>query len=286
MRKRLPKPELFLRPILCLLLLTAPGTLTAAEPEETPDNDAGARYFITVVEAAHNEEAWSRKKAVVADLTVRFGGKTRLEGTMRFTPGFRAAEITRADGATAGWRKVRHATDAWISPKDAEFPRGRFHVLTWSYFLAAPFKLDDPGTRLEALGLRPLTPERHSLVPAARLTFDEHVGDTPDDWYIVYRQPDTDRLLAMAYIVTYGKAKENAEKEPHAVRFRQFKKIDGVVLPTHWTFHHWSEEKGLYGEPMGEVILRNIHFPDDVDRIGHRPGDSRDAPLPPAAEDE
>ena len=54
---------------------------------------------------------------------------------------------------------------------------------------------------LAALGAGALLLLRVALYRPAAVT-----GDAPRDWYILYRDPQSDRLRAMAYIVTYGKA--------------------------------------------------------------------------------
>jgi hypothetical protein len=159
----------------------------------------------------------------------------------------------RADGAVAIW----DGSDAWVAPASADFPRARFHVLTWPYFLSAPMKLTDPGTYLEPLGRRELQGETYT---AAKLTFGPGVGDTPDDWYILYRDDVTNRLHAMAYVVTYGKTLDEAEAEPHAITYDVFEEIEGVQLATRWTFWLWSEAEGIHGEPIGSVALDDVEF--------------------------
>ena len=97
-------------------------------------------------------------------------------------------------------------------------------------------------------------------MPAARLTFDSGVGDTPDDWYVVYRDAETNRLAGMAYIVTFGKDKSAAEAEPHAITYHDFEEVEGVMIPTRWQFWNWTQEEGIVGEPIGKVQLANPRF--------------------------
>jgi hypothetical protein len=101
-----------------------------------------------------------------------------------------------------------------VAPASAKLERARFHLLTWPYFAALPMKLADPGAHLQLLGERSL---RGKVYQAVRLTFDPGVGDTPEDWYVLYRDPSSGRLAAAAYIVTYGKSATAASKEPHAI---------------------------------------------------------------------
>lgn len=230
--------------------------------------------FVEAIEQAHHESAWDRHAAVQADLTVVFGGNTVLDGTMLFDTPVGRSRITEADGPVM----MFDGADAYVSPADAPAPRARFHVLTWPYFLAVPFKLDDPGTHIEDLGELPWRDGQQ--FPAAKLTFGEGVGDTPDDWYILYRDPATDRLAGMAYIVTYGKAVEDAEQAPHAIVYHDYQTVDGVVLPMRWTFHNWSHDTGVSDEAIGVVTLTHVRFVEPDADAFTRPADARVAPMP------
>lgn len=231
------------------LLCLAAGLLLLASPSM-------AAEFVESVEAAQGKASYDSHSALHADLTVEFGGKTVIDGELTMdTPGGKV-RLAQNTGALA----IFDGTDAWLAPADAEFPGARFHVLTWSYFLAVPMKLSDPGTHVEALGRLPLVDGQ--ATETAKLTFGDGVGDTPDDWYILYRDAETHRLAAMAYIVTFGKSAEQAEEEPHAIVYGGWQEIDGVWLPTDWTFYNWSREQGAHGDPLGHVKLKNLHFVD------------------------
>lgn len=252
------------------------------EPAASADAPADpAAAYTRAIEEAHGLDAWSSKDAVSARIQLTFGGNQALDGRMTFTPDMARARLDQGD-ASVLW----DGETAWVTPADAEFPRARFHVLTWPYFLAAPMKLRDPGTRLELLGAQAVEAELHD---AARLTFDEGVGDTPDDWYVLYRHPRTNRLEAMAYVVTYGTRLEDANQEPHAIVYDDFQEIEGVTIPTTWTFRLWSEEKtGIYGDPIGEAQLSDVRFVTPEEGTFQVPDDAREVtlPQPPPADSE
>lgn len=239
-----------------------------------------AAAFAGPIEEAHGADAWNAAEAVEAGLALDYGGNRVLEGTMVFSPNMERVRLD-AGGARVYW----HDGTAWVSPADAEMPRARFHVLTWPYFLAAPMKLRDPGTNLEDLGQREMDGVSYD---AARLTFEPGTGDTPDDWYVVYRETDTDRLGAMAYIVTYGTPKEQAEAEPHAIRYLDFADVGGASVPTTWELYNWSEEEGIHGDPLGRVELSGVELVSAADGMEEGfftpPEDAREVakPQPPA----
>ncbi|MEM9596851.1 MAG: hypothetical protein AAGD06_21455 [Acidobacteriota bacterium] len=230
--------------------------------------------FVGAIEAAHGADAWWSQRAVSADIAVDFGGQRVLEGRLLTdTPGGRV-RIELVDGSVM----VFDGKDAWTSPADSAAQGARFHLLTWPYFLAAPMKLRDPGTHLEDLGDVPLADGR--TAPAARLTFSDGIGDTPEDWYVVYRNRDSDRLAAMAYIVTFGKDLAKAEEEPHVIVYGAFKDIDGVTVPTRWSFYDWNSEQGVVGEPIGRATLDNVRFVDPAADAFVAPRGSRPEPAP------
>lgn len=250
---------------------TGGGAEAADAPAAAEDPFAAA--FAGPIEAAQGAAAWRAAEAVSAEVTVTFGGQTVVDGRFLFTPDVGRSRLELADGTVA----VFDGDSAWVSPLSAELPQARFHLLTWPYFLAAPFKLRDPGSHLEDLGTRPLDGVDH---PAARLTFDPGVGDSPDDWYVVYRDPATDRLAGLAYVVTYGRSREQAEAEPHAITYHDFETVGGATVPTTWRLWAWSEEEGVHGEPIGEVTVRDVQLVTPPAGAFERPADAKEDPLP------
>ncbi len=257
------------------MVLTALGCQSDAPPDSgVPAEVANAgEDFVAPIERAHSLEAWRGQGAFRSGIAVRFGGNTILEGRMLMTPSMSRTRLDLASGASA----IFDGEDVWVSPAGAEFPEARFHALTWPYFLSAPMKLRDPGARLEPLGSKTL---RGDSFETAKLTFEPGTGDTPDDWYVLYRSPESDRLAAMAYIVTFGTSREEAEKEPHAVTYDEFTDVSGVPIPTRWTFWMWSEAEGIHGEPIGGVTLENPEFVTPDPKAFLLPENARKEELP------
>ena len=92
------------------------------------------------------------------------------------------------------------------------------------------------------------------------MTFTDGVGDTPDDWYVIYADPESHRLTALAYVVTYGKTLEEASTEPHAATYDGWKSIDALFVPTLLRFWNWSEADGLVGDPIGTATFTDLSF--------------------------
>jgi hypothetical protein len=250
---------------------TAPAETPAGSPETATADPAAA--FAEALERAHGKDAWGGKGALTARFSVTFGGQELVDGTLTMTPSMGRVRIDHEDGTVLLW----DGSTAWVAPASSGFQGARFHVLTWPYFLAAPMKLRDPGSHLVAMGLRELHGTSHET---ARLTFDPGVGDSPDDWYLAYRDPATDRLAALAYIVTFGKSREEAEAEPHAITYGDYVTVDGVAVATTWQFWNWSEELGPHGDPLGEARLAEVRFVTPDEGTFAVPADARREDLP------
>ncbi len=235
--------------------------------------DAKGDAFAAAIGKAHGKAALQQHEALQARLTVEFGGQTMIEGTLLTDTAGGKVRIDLDNGT----HFVFDGEQAWTSPADSPVQGGRFHVLTWSYFLLAPFKLQDPGAHLQDLGQRPFRDGKS--LPAAKLTFGSDVGDSPDDWYVVYGN-DHHQLRAMAYIVTFGKGLSAAEKEPHAITYDQPTTLDGVTFFSHWQFWNWTAEQGVHGDRIGEVKLSDLRFVVPEAGTFTAPEDSRAEPLP------
>ena len=249
-----------------------PDRPTLPEPRSPEIPDLVARRMIRNIEQAHGKQAWLQHKAFRAELSVVYQGSKVIDAEMSFEPGTGRSRLDLLDGTIL----VFDGETVWQSPKDAEVEMARFHALTWPYFLAAPFKLSDPGAKLKSEQIRLLNGQ---LCQTGRLTFESGTGDTPNDWYLLYEQPGTGRLGAMAYIVTYGSSVDQAEQDPHLIMYETMEQFDGVTLSTNWTFWPWSLEEGMTGNRLGEASLEEVEFFEPEEGHFDRPDNSREVKM-------
>ena len=224
-----------------------------------PDNGIGdgatpppVLSFSENIEEAHNKAAFMTRKAISFDILLKFGGNTRLDGKVSMTTNSSKVRLDKSDGTSI----IYDGKEVYITPATAKAESARFDIFTWQYFFAMPFKLTDSGTVWERQGPQILDSLQYET---ARLSFEPNVGDSPDDWYIIYKDPETNRLKAAAYIVTFSKEREKAEEDPHAIVYSNYKTYENVALATNWSFHNWHEENGL-GDKLGEATLSNFKF--------------------------
>lgn len=209
--------------------------------------------FVSSVEKTHQKEAFLSKEAITMNINVKFGGKDYLEGTLTQTTGGGNIKIKKKNGATI----IFDGSKVYAKGIAADKLGGaRFDIFTWSYFLGLPYKLNDGGTKFSEAVSKKWGAQFYN---SAKLSFESGTGDAPDDWYVLYQNPETKVLEGAAYIVSYGKGKEAAEKEPHAIKYDGFKTVGVVPFPTSWSFHMWNEKEG-YGKQIGSVEISNIQF--------------------------
>lgn len=207
------------------------------------------------IASAHHKSEFLEHPAIAFDLDLNFNGKDRFDARITILTNSAKIHMDKPDGNSL----VFTGENAYLSPKTAIDEDARFNMFSWPYFFSLPYKLNDPGTNLRAMGKKQLDGEERE---AYKLTFASGTGDTPDDWYIIYLNKDR-TVHAAAYIVTFGgKEQTTAEENPHCIVYSDYKEVQGVPIATNWKFYNWSETEGLNGEAIGEGTLTNINFTD------------------------
>ncbi|MCM8568104.1 hypothetical protein NE848_01870 [Gramella jeungdoensis] len=224
-----------------------------------PDNGIGdgagpppALSFSENIEEAHNKPAFRNHEAVSFDIILKFGGSERLNAKISMTTNSTGVRVDKVNGTSL----IYDGEKTLITPDTAKTDGARFDIFTWQYFFAMPFKLTDPGTVWDKEKTRKLDSLQYNT---AKLSFESGTGDSPDDWYIIYQDPETERLKAAAYIVTFSKEKTKAEENPHAIVYSDYIMVEDVAFATNWSFYSWSEEDGL-DQKLGEAEISNITF--------------------------
>ncbi|HSI70203.1 MAG TPA: hypothetical protein VK941_08215 [Gillisia sp.] len=230
-----------------------------------------AEAFAQSIQNAHNKEDWDKENVVSFKINLKMGGAERLNAHIFSSTNSSKIRIDKKDGSSLYYDGSR----VYQSPADAPIESARFDMFTWQYFFAFPFKLRDEGTNWELLEddtINGITFNR------ARLTFDNNIGDAPDDWYVVYKEPKSEMLYAAAYIVTLNEEKEKAEEKPHAIVYHNYELFNGIPFATRWTFHNWSLNNGIEDQ-IGEAIISDIQFITPKKKLFEIPDDAKKIEL-------
>ncbi|MGD1845139.1 MAG: hypothetical protein ACFB10_07070 [Salibacteraceae bacterium] len=207
---------------------------------------------IMMSEKAHHKSTFMDKGMVAYDLVLTFGGKERFRGRI-----WQTTEGSRIRLEEEGGRiLVYKDAEVRMQPMEAKSAGARFDVLTWPYFFAFPYKLSDPGTFWGEFASKRLMDKQWL---SGRLSFASGTGDSPDDWYQTYFDPETHQVKAAAYIVTFGQSAEAASEDPHAVVYEDYQEVDGVPIAHRWLFYGWREKEGLTDQ-LGEAFVSNVEF--------------------------
>ena len=279
--------------ILALIVLLSscntPNKKTSEEPtkkEDTlntipvePDGGIGdgafslEKQFLQNIESAHKKPAFLDHKMITFDAVINFNGKTILDAKITMLTNSSKIRIDKKDGT----KLIYNGDKVMLCPKEASDKRARFDMFTWSYFFALPYKLSDPGTALEVKQDRSLDGENYAT---AKLTFDKGTGDAPDDWYIVYVNPENNVVTAAAYIVTYGSGDDisKAESDPHMIVYKDYALIDNIPISTQWDFYSWTDDKGKT-EKLGEAMISDVVFLEENATLFEEPDDYKEITL-------
>lgn len=138
-----------------------------------------------------------------------------------------------ASGARLGWDGERAWSENWTGPAPP-----RFLALLNYYFANLPWLTEDPGVVLGAPGRATIAGDPTSYV-TIRMTFEPGTGDTPDDYYLLYVHPESYRLHACEYIVTYESILPPGTKatSPHLLIYDAWTTVDGLTVPAHFTIY-------------------------------------------------
>ena len=75
------------------------------------------------------------------------------------------------------------------------------------------------------------------------MTYEAGVGDTPEDYYVLFINPDTYMLHACEYVVTYPGLVPEGEKStpPHILVYEGYETVDGLEVPTSFTVYETDQ---------------------------------------------
>lgn len=205
-------------------------------------------------------ETWKKQGAVSYDM--QWGPPGNEEKTIRDHQVFdlidRNGKITAED-----YTIVSNGDKVWYAGENVAGGRpARFYLWTPFYFFALPFAFGDPGVNIESLGMKEFQAKNYEAV---RVTYDSGVGDTPDDYYVAYIDPETGQLKLVYYIVTYeALVKQRAGKpaSEHAMVYEQWQEVDGLNVPKMGAYYKWIDGD-ISGEPLGRMTVTNVAFSED-----------------------
>lgn len=122
----------------------------------------------------------------------------------------------------------------WLDNKSAEVYKGnpKFYYNLMFYFHTMPFVLADSGINYEVT--KPLSFEGVEY-PGIKISYDNGVGESSDDEYVLYYNPTTFKMEWLAYTVTFN-SKTKSEKWSF-IKYSNWHTVEGMVLPETLTWY-------------------------------------------------
>ncbi|MDY7091698.1 MAG: DUF6503 family protein [Acidobacteriota bacterium] len=237
-----------------LTLLALPlWTLDAAAEGDSLDAET---LVDRMVEAHGGMEAWATAPTVAfSDQFTAGNGEAGSKSRVVVEQGSRRAYIDMlGTEMSMAWDGEKAWGINWESP----YPP-RFLALLNYYFVNLPWLAKDPGVNLGEPGTAKLwdDPTEYHTV---KMTYDPGVGDTPDDYYVLYIHPETYELAANEYIVTYQALLPEGQEhtEPHVLVYDQWTMVNGLKVPTAYTIylldHTVYAESKIWDWSFGEAF--------------------------------
>lgn len=143
------------------------------------------------------------------------------------------------------WSIGNDESGVWLLKHDLGYEANPvfYHNLMF-YFYAMPFVIADPGTNYETLASTELDGKMYN---GLKVSYNKGVGDSPEDEYILYIDPDTNKMAWLAYTVTFKEQKKN--NDWHYIKYDKWQDVNGLMLPEKLTW--WNVENG---KPKGEKM--------------------------------
>ena len=164
---------------------------------------------------------------------------------------------------------VNDGKTVWTTNWNKDNPPRFMSGLTY-YFLNLPWLTQDPGVILTGPGKGKL-PDNDKEFLTLRMTYEGPAGDTPDDYYVIYIDPETYRMAGTEYVVTYATMLDLFKLPPEAKFlgpiyhvFDDFTTVDGLTLPSRY-HTHGPDGKVIYGEHT--VLDISFEKPFDESRL-------------------
>ena len=237
------RPSRFPQRLFAAAALAVPTILGVTSPAAA---QSSADPLAATLDAHGGVETWNDQKALryaLADWPL--GVQPNFRQVVDLDSRYHYAE---SDTYTAGISD----DDAWITPGPEALGLPPAFVLHGnSYFVMMPFVFADPGVTVRELPDGELLGDTY---PRLGVSFGSGVGDTADDDYILYLDPQTRRLHAINFSLTHTAIRGDAavaDAPRKVLVFESWQDADGLLVPESATFH--GVENGVV-DPQGATF--------------------------------
>lgn len=129
----------------------------------------------------------------------------------------------------------------WLLNKTEKEYKGydpKFGYNLMFYFYSMPFIMADNG--INYAETEPLVFEGVTY-PGIKITYDNGVGETPEDQYLLFYNPNTYKMEWLGYTVNFVPGIDT--KEFHFRRYNDWQEVNGLILPNSITGYGYKNDK-------------------------------------------
>jgi len=157
--------------------------------------------------------------------------------------------------------------EVWLKDTDSLYKGNpKFYYNLMFYFYAMPFVLADNGIKYE--NVAPLVFNDKSY-PGIKISYEDGVGASPEDEYILYYNPETYQMEWLAYTVTFF-SKEKSKKFRY-INYSNWQEINGLKLPETLTWYKVEEKKPTVERNAVKFIKVDVSDKKESDAIFNKP---------------
>lgn len=218
---------------LALFLFSCAGEKQEVQTEVPQEVDVYTHHSESikkVFEAHGGFDTWTNLKQLSYE---NGGSKTLVDLQRRYTRIESEAQTVGFDGK-----------QVWVYPasENAERQRMRYNLIF--YFYAFPFVVGDPGIIYEDLDQVEIKAKTYNAV---KVSYNDGVGDSPNDNYIICSNPETNQMEWLMYTATFGS--EETSDRYSLIKYEGWENFEGVYLPSSLQWYQYAN--GKVGEPRG-----------------------------------
>jgi hypothetical protein len=151
------------------------------------------------------------------------------------------------------WSIGNNGDTVWLQEREPNAYSGnaRFYHNLMFYFYAMPFVLADPGIVYQSLPTSQLAGKSYEGI---EISYEEGVGDSPDDEYRIYYDPETHQMAWLGYTVTYNDQQESDDW--HYIHYTKWQRVNGLLLPE--TLAWYTVENGVPKEKRNKITFTKV----------------------------
>lgn len=169
--------------------------------------------------------------------------------------------------------KVRFGWDgkvAWkIDKKNSLKINPRFWSLTPYYFVGIPFVLADEGINISNLPEKTYDGKNYDVL---KVTFGNDVGDSPDDYYIVYLDKKDSTVGLIRYVVSYkGFFPDGGQTPESLMEYNGEQIVKGIKFPKSYRSFTFDPKAHKTIDPKAKIDFENVSFVSWDDSLVEKP---------------